>query len=109
MTPRAQTLKVYAWQAVGGAAMLRAFPDWTKPWNTQVRYIVAAYSQTEAARLAGYTHPRQMFNLGETGNASEIAQAMECPHTVLWRPLDAANGVPYVKAPRRAGEGRASS
>lgn len=54
----------------------------------QTREIVAASSQAEAARLSGHKRPAQMFNLCETGNEAEIAQAMREIRTVFWLPLN---------------------
>lgn len=84
-------LKVYGWQD----RRLEA-----EGWHKQTREIVAARSQAEAARLAGYTRPGQMFNLGETRNEQEIATATAQPGVVFWRGLDA-----YTE-PWRAGQRR---
>ena len=55
----------------------------------QTREIVAAHSKSDAARRAGYKYPSQMFNLAETGNAVEIAVAMNCKTRghVCWKPI----------------------
>lgn len=68
-------LTVYGWQG------------WRSPAG-QTREIVAAHSMAEAARLSGYKRPSQMFNLCETGNEREIAQAMSSPGTVFWCRID---------------------
>jgi hypothetical protein len=67
-------LQVYGWISFRG--------------RTQAREIVAARSQAEVARLAGVSRPGQLFNLSDTGNAPEIAQAMAEPGAVFWHPLD---------------------
>lgn len=58
--------------------------------HNQTREIVAARSMAEAARLSGHRSPRQMWNLSETGNAVEIAVAMnhQTRGCVCWKPLD---------------------
>ena len=58
----------------------------------QVRLIVAARSKAEAARIADYDRPSQMFNLGETGNREEIETAMAQPGVVFWRSIDTHRG-----------------
>jgi hypothetical protein len=50
----------------------------------QVRAIVAARSKTAAARCAGKTAARQLFNLEETGNAVECEVALARPGVVYW-------------------------
>jgi hypothetical protein len=67
-------LKVYGWSSFSG--------------RTQTREIAAAHSLAEVARLAGYRRPTQLFQLGVTANGPEVAQAMEHPGVVFWRPLD---------------------
>jgi hypothetical protein len=41
------------------------------------------------ARAAGVKYPRQLFNLGETGNDNELRIATASPGVVFWRPIDA--------------------
>lgn len=64
-------MKVYGWQdhrsAVG-----------------QVRAIVAAPSKAAAARAAGETDARRLFNLCETANAVELQVARVKPGVVHW-------------------------
>ena len=71
-------MKVYGWQGWRTEAGPRM----------QTREIVMARSMIDVARIAGFRHPRQMFNLGETGNAGEIAKATTSPGTIFWCPLD---------------------
>jgi hypothetical protein len=71
-------LKVYGWQGCRQKA----------PGSKQTYEIVAAPSKAAAARAAGYVAPRQMFNLCETGNDDDVAQALSEPGVVFWRPLD---------------------
>jgi hypothetical protein len=52
----------------------------------QTQEIVAASSMAAAARAAGVQRPRQLDNLTETSNDSDVAQAMSEPGTVFWRP-----------------------
>lgn len=59
-------LKVYGWNESG-------------KWHM----IVAATSKTEAARLAGYERPDQMFNLSQTWNEGDIARAIREPGTLF--------------------------
>lgn len=70
-------LKVYGWQG-----FRRECPG----AHSQTREIVAARSQTEAARLAGTTVAR-MFNLSETGNPREVEIAMATPGVIFWTPI----------------------
>lgn len=71
-------IKVYGWQTfVSGA-----------PSNGgQVRAICAARSMAEVARRTGAKSPRQLFNLGDTGNEREIALAMAHPDAILVRAI----------------------
>lgn len=81
-------IKVYGWQS-----FRRECPT----IGRQTREIVAARSKKEAARLAGYARPSQMFNLCETGNPKEIEVAMSEPGAVFWEPLSYSN-VTFTKA-----------
>lgn len=71
-------LRVYGW--TGTDYRLRTT-------HNQSRCIVAAHSKAEAARLAGYDRPSQMFNLCETGNDREIAEAVQESGVVIVRPI----------------------
>lgn len=64
----------------------------------QTHEIVAAPSKAAAARAAGERDPRRLFNLGETGNAADIAIATAEPGVVFWRPLDARSTNDYRRA-----------
>ena len=75
-------LKVYGWQ--GHRQECPPAPN----GNKQTREIVAAPSIAAAARAAGYSRPRQMFNLCETGNDDDVKRAMSEPGVVFWHPLD---------------------
>jgi hypothetical protein len=68
-------LRVYGWEGFRTGA------------RNGTREIVAARSQAEAARRAGVGAPRNLFNLCETGNRDEIAEALAQPGTVLWKPI----------------------
>jgi len=76
-------LKVFGWQ--GRRLECPRAPN----GDCSTREIVAAKFASEAARLAGYDRPAQMFNLCETGNAGEIAKALSEPGVIFWGPLDA--------------------
>ncbi len=83
MSPR--KLKVYSWQAspvIPANHPIRSESGWASHY-TQVEAIVAARSQAEVARLAGYDRPSQMFNLGETGNDAAIKAATSEPGTLF--------------------------
>ena len=82
--------KVYGWQGHRKGAV-------------QTREIVAARSKAEAARLAGYRRPGEMFNLTTTGNAVEIAVAMYYSKRgcVCWRPLDVHDPLEWQRDPLR--------
>lgn len=67
----ANSLKVYGWQD-------------HRPGVGQVRAIVAARSKAAAARYAGESDPRRLFNLDETGNAIERQVALAQPGIVHW-------------------------
>lgn len=86
-------LKVYGWQS---------FRRECKPapnGSTQTREICAAHSKVEAARVAGYDRPAQMFNLCETGNAGECELAIANPGVVFWKPLNDFSNSGYRRAP----------
>lgn len=72
-------LRVFGWTGydsrVGGA-------------HSQARHIVAATSMAECARLAGERHPRNLFNLCETGNDYEIREAMKEPGVIFTRSIN---------------------
>ena len=89
------TLKVYGWQ--GTRANAASHPD-GQPWSNQTREIVAAASEAAVARAAKVSRPRQLFNLGETGNAKEIEVAMSKPGIIFWRPYDSRSGK-WVESP----------
>ena len=72
-------LKVYTWQG---------FRNELPGHHKTTTEVVAAASQTAAARAAGFDRPRQLFNFCETGNDEDIEQAMSAPGTVFWRPID---------------------
>jgi hypothetical protein len=57
----------------------------------QTREIVVARSMAEVGRIVG-CKPRELFNLGETGNPDEIATASAEPGVVFWKPLDDHRG-----------------
>lgn len=80
MSHMKKPLKVYGWQGYSRSSAKKGF--------ICSREIVAARSQAEAARCAGFKAPRQMFCFGETGNADEIATATAKPGVVFWRNLD---------------------
>jgi hypothetical protein len=82
-------MKVYAW--VGHRTEAGA-PHY------QTHEIVAAPSKAAAARAAGERDPRRLFNLGETGNAADIAVATREPGVVFWRPIDARESNDYRRA-----------
>jgi hypothetical protein len=50
----------------------------------QVRMIVAAKSKAAAARAAGESDPRRLFNLHETDNVVETQVALARPGVVHW-------------------------
>ncbi len=77
----ARKLKVYAWQDYCSNEERETLD--LRSWITQVRAIVAAPSKAAAARAGGFDRPSQAFNLGETGNSEEIAQAMSEPGVVF--------------------------
>lgn len=78
-------LKVYGWCACLSDDGLRERMGLAQ-WSNQVRCIIAARSKAEVARLLGTTVAR-IFNLCETGNATEIAVATEAPHCFFVAPL----------------------
>lgn len=55
----------------------------------QVRCVVAATSMKAVARIVGVNDPRQVFNLGETGNVQEHEVAMREPGVAMFSDLDA--------------------
>lgn len=61
------------------------------------REICAAPSKAAVARATGHKSPRSIFNLTETGNASERHIALSQPGAVFWRPLDRYRE-PFVRA-----------
>lgn len=86
-------LKVYGWQ--GSRRECRPAPN----GSTQTREICAATSWLAVEAETGPYHKPHRDHRGETGNASEIAQAMSEPFTVFWRPLNDYRG-PWTKAQR---------
>lgn len=52
------------------------------------REIVAAFSKSHAARLAGFRYVSHMFNLNVTASELEVQTAMAEPGVVFWSPLD---------------------
>lgn len=91
-------LKVYGWCA----HISNPERSWLgmSPWVNQCRCIVAAPSKAEVGRLVD-RDPRQLFNLGETGNAKEIKIAMEKPLTFFAAPLDGGKSF-YIEVPPEA-------
>lgn len=75
-------LKVYRWQG-----NRHECPP-ARNGSHQTAEILATTSQKKAAEIAGERGPWALFNLGETGNAESIAQAMTKPGVIFWRPLD---------------------
>jgi len=75
-------LKVYGWQ--GHRYECPPSANGSK----QTREICAAPSIAQIMRDTGQTRA-DLFNICETGNDEEIAQAMSEPGTVWWAPLDA--------------------
>jgi hypothetical protein len=90
----ARTLKVYSW--------LDFHPgiEPGKPWVSQASAVVAAHSMAEAARLAssggGFPprSPRDMLNLSETGNLTQIIVALGAPGIVFHAPMFSADYAP---------------
>lgn len=76
-----KALKTYGWQ--GNRFECPPAPN----GGQQTREIVAATSAAAAARAAGLQRASQLWNLGVTGNADEIALAQASPGTVYWQPL----------------------
>lgn len=76
-------MKVYSWQGYRIEAGTH---------HNDTREIVAAKSKAAAARAAGESDPRRLFNFGETWNKDDIAQALSAPGVVFWRPIDDRNG-----------------
>lgn len=97
-TGSAVKVKVYGWQG-----MRHESPG----THRQTREIVAARSKAEVARIAGVKGPNALFNLGETGNAAEIAVATGKPGTIFWRPIDTRDKR-YVEAGQPWDDGRAA-
>ena len=81
LRPRAKKLRVYSWQSFRREANIEG------NHHGQTREIVAATSKAEAARIARSTVGR-LFNLGETGNSSELEAALTDPGVVYWKPLN---------------------
>jgi hypothetical protein len=71
-------LRVYRWQSYR-----RECPG----THSQTEEICAAPSKAAVGRIVG-TNPRVLFNLGETGNAESIMQAMSEPGVVFWQPIN---------------------
>lgn len=85
VTKNVSRLRVYGWTAhVSQSVRIQLG---LRPWIIQARAIVAAKSLAEVGRLVDRP-PRQLFNICETGNAREIATALEKPHTVFASALD---------------------
>lgn len=76
-------LKVFSW--IGRRTGVTVNPD--APWNHQTREVVAARSKAEVGRIVGQD-PRNLFNLGETGNKESVDLALSKPGVVFWRGLD---------------------
>jgi len=72
-------LRVYRWLslAIRGVKLSQS--------NLSYVVIVAATSKQEVARIIGKDRPSQLWNLTDTGNASEVATAMSKPGTVFYR------------------------
>jgi len=96
-------LKVYRWVEHDGYDLQKQFPEWAKTnrHSIQSENIIAAKSKAEAARLAGYKRPSQMWNLGETGNVISCGVALNQPGVVFWQPLSNAHGLPFLPKPKR--------
>jgi hypothetical protein len=88
-----RALKVYRWQS---------FRIECPTNHRQTKEVVAARSKTEAARLAGFDRPSQMFNLAEACSDLEIKVAMQSPGTVYWTPIDNYNNEvkDWIAAPK---------
>lgn len=96
---RKRTLKVYGWIDI---PHLDKDHPITKDHRfrahrCQLRAVIAAHSQAEAAKLTGHDRPSQMFNLCETGNVQEIAVAMAQPGVQFIAPMD--GGLPITFYP----------
>jgi hypothetical protein len=87
---RVMPLKVYGWQG---------FQHDCPTHHRQTREIIATSSIKKAAEALGY-RPSDLFNVCETGNAQEIAQAMSQPGVGFWRPIDDRNNVWIPIKPR---------
>mgnify|MGYP007069486498 CR=1 FL=1 len=74
-----RALKVYRWQS---------FRTECPTYHRQTKEVVAARSKAEAARLAGFDRPSQMFNFAEACSDLEIKVAMQSPGTVYWTPIN---------------------
>jgi len=72
-------MKVYAWDAV--------HPESAHPFGC-VWMFVAARSQVEAAKLAGYSCSADMENLFVSVNTNNNKVALMWPGTVYWRERD---------------------
>ncbi len=77
----ARELKTYAWQEHISPDVVRQLGD--EKWHNQANFSVAAYSKAQAARIAGYDRPAQMFNLGTTGNELNVEVCEATPFTVF--------------------------
>lgn len=87
-------LRTYGWTALIGPRLREALGELA--WIIQGRAVVAARSKAEVGRIVGRP-PRQLFNLGETGNAEEKAAAEARPGVVLVHSMNRPRG-PYVVA-----------
>jgi len=80
-------LKVYGW--ISQRIEARDHPE-GKHWSNQTREIMAATSKAAVARAVPFvTRPRELFNLAETGNQTEIDTALSKIGTIFWKPVDA--------------------
>lgn len=56
--------------------------------STQTYEVVAAKSKAAAARLAGESDHRRLFNFAEGGSPLAETVALADPEVVFWRPFD---------------------
>ena len=87
-------LKVYGWR--GWRSACPPAPN----GGRQTREIVAAPSIAAALRAAGDAGPSRE-EICSTGNAEEIATAMQEPGIVFWIPLDARKPHSWVRVGER--------
>jgi hypothetical protein len=82
-------LKTYGWTAIMSDGLRVKLSE--REHIVQCRAVVAATSMAAAARLVGRT-PRQLFNMGETWNATEKAVCEAQPGTIFCAPLSQSSG-----------------